>query len=182
MSRVGKQKIDIPESVNVQISGRDVEIKSQTGDDKFVMPEGISAQISDNAIHVSRNADTKILRSLHGTTARVIGNKVFGLSVGFKKVLEYRGVGFTAVVDGEKLQMRLGFSHQTIVSIPSGLTVSVIKNTIVIEGRDKELVGEFAAKVRECKKPEVYKGKGIKYQGELIKKKAGKAAQTTTGT
>lgn len=181
MSRVGRKKIIIPEGIEVQVSGCDIEIKNQKEEVKYHLPEGISAQILNNEIHIARCADTKSLRSLHGTTARVINNKVSGLSDGFKKVLEYKGVGFTAVVEGNKLVMRLGFSHQIIINIPDSLTVDVVKNTIVVEGTDKELVGEFAAKVRECKKPEVYKGKGIKYQGEFIKKKAGKAAQLTTG-
>lgn len=181
MSRVGKKKIIIPEGVEVQVSGHDVEIKKADTSLKYQLPKGISVQVSDNEMHVARDADTKTLRSLHGTTTRVLSNKISGLSVGFKKVLEYKGVGFTAVIEGEKLQMRLGFSHPIVINIPQNLSVSVIKNTIVIEGRDKEEVGEFAAKVREEKKPEVYKGKGIKYQGEFIKKKAGKAAQVTTG-
>ena len=182
MSRVGRKKIIIPDGVDVQISGHNVEIKSQKGSAKFIMPEGISAQISNNEIHVARCADSKSLRSLHGTTTRVIGNKIIGLSTGFKKVLEYKGVGFTATVDSGKLNLRIGFSHQVTVDIPESLSVSVVKNTIVIEGTNNELVGEFAAKVRELKKPEVYKGKGIKYQGEFIKKKAGKAAQTTASS
>ena len=181
MSRVGRKKIIIPDGVGVQISGRDVEIKSSKGSEKFLLPEGISAQISNKEIHVARSANTKILRSLHGTATRVIGNKITGLSVGFKKILEYKGVGFTAAVEGNKLLLRVGFSHQLSLDIPERLKVTVVKNTIVIEGTDCELVGEFAAKVRELKKPEVYKGKGIKYQGEFIKKKAGKAAQTTAG-
>lgn len=181
MSRVGKKKIIIPEGVDVQVSGPDVEIKNQKEQISYHLPEGISAQISNNEMHIARNADTKSLRSLHGTTTRVISNKITGLSEGFKKILEYKGVGFTVVVEGSNLVMRLGFSHPVAIAIPASLTVSVVKNKIIIEGLDIESVGEFAAKVRELKKPEVYKGKGIKYLGEFIKKKAGKAAQTTTG-
>lgn len=182
MSRVGRKKIIVPEGVDVQISGRVVEIKNQKEIVSHQLPVGISAQIANNEMHIARDADTKNLRSLHGTTTRVIGNIIIGLSDGFKKVLEFKGVGFTVVVEGSKLQMRLGFSHPVVVEIPQGLVVSVVKNAIAIEGSSKEQVGEFAAKVRECKKPEVYKGKGIKYQGEFIKKKAGKAAQTTAGS
>jgi len=181
MSRVGNKKISIPQEMTVEIVGREVKISGPKGEQSFAMPAGITAEAKEGKIKVSRAGDSKSLRSLHGTSARIIENMTLGLSQGFIKKLEYKGVGFTAGVADSKISMRLGYSHPVILPIPKSLNVSVVKNTIIVEGTDKSEVGAFAAKIRETRKPEVYKGKGIKYQGEFIKKKAGKAAQTTTG-
>jgi len=180
MSRIGKKKINIPEGVEVTTADREIKIAGSSGEQTFRLPQGISASIAENQISVNRDGDSKSLRSLQGTANRIIKNMVDGISAGFSKKLQYKGVGFTAVVAGEELQMRLGFSHPIIVPIPKSLKVTVLKNTINIEGAKKEEVGAFAAKIRAIKKPEVYKGKGIKYEDEFIKRKAGKAAQTTT--
>lgn len=180
MSRVGKKKIMIPEGVSVQLSEHGLAVSGTKGKQNFKLPKGISASISENELEIKRSGDTKTLRSLHGTVNRTVENIIVGLSSGFEKKLEFKGVGYAISVAENKLLLRVGFSHQISVDVPDTLTVTVIKNVILVEGPSKESVGEFAAKIREIRKPEVYKGKGIKYQGEFIKKKAGKAAQTTT--
>lgn len=181
MSRVGKKKISIPEGVNVITLGREIKVTGPKGEQSFTLPLGINAEVKEREIKVSRTKDSKSLRSQHGTSTRIIENMITGLSQGFRKKLEYKGVGFTVGVADGKISMRLGYSHPVIIPIPKSLNVSVVKNTIIVEGTDKNEVGAFAAQIRETRKPEVYKGKGIKYQGEFVKKKAGKAAQVTTG-
>jgi len=178
MSRVGNKIIEIPEGVSATISGSTFHAAGPKGEKDFSLPSGISATVIDGRIKVSRKDDTKTARSLHGTSARVITNIVAGLKDGFERRLDYKGVGFTVVTDAGKLTMRLGFSHPVILEIPQGVNVSVVKSSIIVEGADKESVGAFAAKIRDTKKPEVYKGKGIKYHEEIIKKKAGKTAQS----
>jgi len=180
MSRVGNQKINIPQEVKVELADSEVKISGPKGAQNFTLPAGITAKVKEGRIEVGRAGNSKSQRSQHGTSVRIIKNLVNGLSQGFTKKLEYRGVGFTVGVADGKISMRLGYSHPIIISIPKSLNVSVVKNTIVVEGNDKSEVGAFAARIRETRKPEVYKGKGIKYQGEFIKKKAGKAAQTAT--
>ncbi|MFA5157784.1 MAG: 50S ribosomal protein L6 [Patescibacteria group bacterium] len=180
MSRVGNKIITIPDGVTAKIEGSDFSVSGSKGELKHKLPAGITAKIENNQMSVKRSGDSKIQRSLHGTTTRVLTNLVTGVSDGFEKKLDYKGVGFTVVVDDGKMNMRLGFSHPVILEIPNGIEVNVIKNSIVVTGNDKERVGAFAAKIRETKKPEVYKGKGIKYHTEIIKKKAGKTAQSSS--
>jgi len=180
MSRVGNKIINVPEGVIVSTSGNVFSVSGPKGSQEFQIPEGVSAEIHDRQISVKRSSNTKGQRSLHGTSARIITNIITGLTEGFSRKLDYKGVGFTVNVEDNKLSMRLGYSHPIVLEIPEDLTVSVVKNTIIVEGSDKEKVGLFAAKIRDTKKPEVYKGKGIKYHEEIIKKKAGKAAQTAS--
>jgi large subunit ribosomal protein L6 len=180
MSRVGNKILQIPEGLTVNIAGSDLSVSGQKGALKHHVAEGITVMIVDNQIKVARRDNSKMQRSLHGTTTRVIENLLAGLSAGFSRKLEFKGVGFTILVEGNKMQMRLGYSHPVILEIPEGLTVTVVKSSIVVEGIDKVAVGAFAAKIREIKKPEVYKGKGIRYKEEIIKKKAGKAAQSAS--
>lgn len=180
MSRIGNKKILLPENIQVSISNSAVLIKSPNGEKTIELNSGISVKIDENYIKVSRKNELKETKSLHGTYARLIENAIIGLTDGFVKKLEYKGVGYTVAVEGSKIAMRLGFSHQIELEIPENVKVSVQKNVITIEGNDKECVGFFAAKIREIKKPEVYKGKGIRYQDEYVRKKAGKSAQTTT--
>jgi large subunit ribosomal protein L6 len=180
MSRIGNREIQIPEGVKVEIDGQNVVIKNAKDQQSFVLPNVLSVKIDHNSLTLERDDDSKETKSLHGTYARLVSNSILGLSEGFVKNLEYKGVGFTVSVSDNKLVMRLGFSHQIEIDIPDGLEVLVQKNVISIKGTDKDQVGSFAAKVREVKKPEVYKGKGIRYQNENVKKKAGKAAQSAT--
>lgn len=179
MSRVGNKIIIIPEGVTVVNSGAKVTVTGPKGTSDFTLSEGITVKAENGEVKVSRRDNSKIQRSLHGTSARVIGNIITGLSTGFVRRLDFKGVGFTIVVEGNIMTMRLGYSHPVILNIPEGITVTVVKSAINIEGSSKEAVGAFAAKLRDTKKPEVYKGKGIKYHEEIIRKKAGKAAQAT---
>lgn len=180
MSRVGNKIIKVPEGVNITISDGVLSVAGTKGQLSFAIPEGIEAKFSDGIIRVSRAGETKAMKSLHGTSTRVIGNLIKGVSEGFERKLDYKGVGFTVVVADGQINMRLGFSHPVVLAIPAGIEVNVVKSTIVVSGIDKEQVGAFAAKIRELKKPEVYKGKGIKYHEEIIKKKAGKTAQSAS--
>lgn len=180
MSRVGNKIIIIPEGITVSSNNGVVAVVGPKGSEDFALPTGISAAIDGNEMKVSRVDNSKTSRSLHGTSARVITNIITGLSTGFIRRLDFKGVGFTIVVEDNKMTMRLGFSHPVILEIPQGITVTVVKNAITVEGSNKVKVGAFAAKLRETKKPEVYKGKGIKYHEEIIRKKAGKAAQSAS--
>ncbi|MCX6812643.1 MAG: 50S ribosomal protein L6 [Candidatus Berkelbacteria bacterium] len=177
MSRIGKRKIIIPENVSVEIAPTSISISGPRGEKTFQLSGGINVKTIDGALEVNRLDDSKNLRSLHGTTKRVIENIIAGVSAGFTKKLDFKGVGYTVISSDGNLTMRLGYSHPVVVPIPDNLTATVIKNSIVVEGNSKEDVGAFCAKVREFRKPEVYKGKGIKYHDEFIKKKAGKTAQ-----
>jgi len=180
MSRVGNKILQIPEGVSVSNADGFVVVSGSKGELKHKVADGITLTIENNQIKITRKDNSKMQRSLHGTTARVVENLIIGISAGFSRRLEFKGVGFTVSVEGNKIQMRLGFSHPVVLEIPEGLTVNVVKSSIIIEGIDKVSVGAFAAKIRETKKPEVYKGKGIRYTEEIIKKKAGKAAQSAS--
>lgn len=178
MSRIGGRVINVPDGTTAVLNGSEFVVTGGKGELKHQIPAGINVKIDGNQIWVTRSADTKIMRSLHGTTARIVANLITGVSAGFERKLDYKGVGFTVAVADGKINMRLGYSHPVVLEIPEDLEVSVVKNTIIVSGIDKERVGSFAAKIRETKKPEVYKGKGIKYHEEIIKKKAGKTAQS----
>jgi len=179
MSRVGNKIITIPDGVTAKIEGSEFSVTGNKGELKHKLPDGITTEVENSQISVKRSDDSKIQRSLHGTTTRILTNLITGVTDGFEKKLDYKGVGFTVVVDDGKMNMRLGFSHPVILDIPEGVEVNVVKSSIIVSGNDKEKVGAFAAKIRETKKPEVYKGKGIKYHTETIKKKAGKTAQSS---
>lgn len=177
MSRIGDRKINIPDGISVTINDYDLVVKNSNEEQLLELPKELSVKIDENFLRIERKNESKQAKSLHGTFARLISNSIRGLSEGFEKKLEFKGVGFTASVTDGKLVMRLGFSHQIEIPIPKGVEVSIQKNIISVKGSDKDKVGLFAAKTREVKKPEVYKGKGIRYQDENVKKKAGKAAQ-----
>ncbi|TSC95291.1 MAG: 50S ribosomal protein L6 [Candidatus Berkelbacteria bacterium Athens1014_28] len=178
MSRIGKKLINIPEGISVSENAGLVLVKKAEIEKKFLLPEKISLDISDSGILVKRSDDSKIARSLHGTANRIIANMIQGIEHGFEKKLSYKGVGFTVAVNDNRLSMRLGYSHLVEIEIPKNINLKIEKNIIRIFGSDKNAVGDFAADVRDLKKPEVYKGKGIKYSDEVIRKKAGKTAQS----
>jgi large subunit ribosomal protein L6 len=180
MSRIGNKKIIIPENIEIKIIDSNVIIKDSTEESIIKIPANLNVDLTENILRVTRKNELKESKSLHGTYLRLIENTIIGMTDGFVKKLEYKGVGYTVAVNDNKLAMRLGFSHPIEVEIPKDLNVSVQKSTILIEGKDKEKVGLFAAKIREIKKPEVYKGKGIRYHDEQVKKKAGKAAQSSS--
>ena len=177
MSRVGKQPIPLPDKVNVKVGAdRKVLVEGPKGKLSFLLPEGINVQQEEKEIKIGRASDHRTMRSLHGTAQRLISNMVHGVSLGFKRELEIQGVGFKAAVKGKNLDLSLGYSHPLLHPIPDGLKVTVNENTqIVVEGVDKQVVGQFAAEVRAFYPPEPYKGKGVRYVGEHVRRKEGKS-------
>ena len=178
MSRIGKKPITVPAGVTVNINGNEVTVKGPKGELKETFNASMSIVLENNEIVVTRPTDNKEHRALHGLTRTLIANMVEGVANGYSKTLEVNGVGYRAQKQGKDLVMNLGYSHQVIMSEVDGITVEVPNNnTIIISGADKQKVGQFAAEVREKRPPEPYKGKGIKYAGEYIRRKEGKAAK-----
>ncbi|KKQ71948.1 MAG: 50S ribosomal protein L6, large subunit ribosomal protein L6 [Candidatus Peregrinibacteria bacterium GW2011_GWC2_39_14] len=182
MSRIGKKPVQVPQGVTVQVTGSLVKIKGAKNELSLNIPFGIELEVKDGVITVTRKSDT--FKNLHGTIRTLLANMIEGVTKGFEKKLDVQGVGFKAILKGKDLELSLGFSHPVNVTTPEGLVVDIDKekkNIISIKGFDKQLVGEFAAKLRSLKKPEPYKGKGIRYEGEIIKKKAGKTVAGASG-
>jgi large subunit ribosomal protein L6 len=176
MSRVGLKPITIPDKVAVNVDGRTVVVEGPKGKLDFPLPDGISLKSEDGSVVVSRASEQREHKALHGTTRSIVQNLIIGVSQGFVKDLEIHGVGLRAAVKGADLDLSLGRSHPLLHPIPSGLTVTVNENTkIKVEGIDKQLVGQFAAEVRGFYPPEPYKGKGVRYVGEKIRRKEGKS-------
>jgi len=176
MSRIGKQILELPKDVKVKLEGNFCLVEGKGGKLDLNVPVGIKVEVKDNVLTVGRDNDSKQLKSLHGTIRVLIGNMVKGVTEGFKKELEIIGVGYKAQMKGEKLALNVGFSHPVEMDVPQGLKVSTPAVTrITVEGIDKQKVGEFAAKIRRIYPPEPYKGKGIRYRGEEVRKKLGKA-------
>jgi large subunit ribosomal protein L6 len=176
MSRIGKAPIAVPQGVEVRQAGSAVEVKGPKGVLSQRIPSGISLEIGGGAIHVKRRGDAKAVRSLHGLIRTLIANMVQGVTQGFEKELEIVGIGYRANVQGKNLQLSLGYSHPVLYPIPHGIELVVDKQTkITVKGIDKQKVGQVAAEIRGFKKPEPYKGKGIRYIGEQVRRKAGKA-------
>ncbi len=176
MSRVGLKPISLPEKVAVTLDGRTVTVEGPKGQLDFNLPEGISLQNQDGNVIVSRASELRQHRALHGTARSLVQNMIIGVTKGYVKDLEIHGVGLRAVVKGQALDLSLGRSHPLLHPIPSGLTVTVAENTkIKVEGIDKQLVGQFAAEVRNFYPPEPYKGKGVRYTGEIVRRKEGKS-------
>jgi large subunit ribosomal protein L6 len=175
MSRVGKQIIQIPNGTEVNLAGNILTVKGKKGELKREFKTNIvSVDINGNEITFKPKSESGLGKSLWGTYASHVQNMIKGVNDGFEKKLIIEGVGYKWDVSGNTIKMSLGFSHEVIVNIPEGVSASVDKNTMTISGIDKELVGLFAAKIRDNKKPEPYKGKGIKYEGEHIRRKQGK--------
>lgn len=178
MSRIGKKPIEIPAGVEVKVNGSEVAVKGPKGELKNTFNSKINIAVEGNEIIVTRPSEDKEHRSLHGLTRTLIANMVEGVTKGFSKELEVNGVGYRAVKQGKNLVMNLGFSHQVTVEEVPGITIEVPSaNKVVISGADKQQVGQFAAEVRAKRPPEPYKGKGIKYADEHIRRKEGKAAK-----
>jgi large subunit ribosomal protein L6 len=176
MSRVGLKPISLPEKVDVKVEGNTVKVEGPKGKLDFAVPAGISLKAEDGNVVVSRATEQREHRALHGTVRSIVNNMIIGVSAGFAKDLEIHGVGLRAAVKGSDLDLSLGRSHPLLHPIPSGLTVTVNENTkIKVEGIDKQLVGQFAAEVRAFYKPEPYKGKGVRYVGEKVRRKEGKS-------
>ena len=176
MSRIGRAPIAVPAGVEVKIEDNNVvTVKGPKGTLTQQLHPNMTIKQEGTELHVTRPNDLKENRSLHGLTRSLLHNMVVGVTDGFKKSLDVNGVGYRVAMEGGKLVMNLGFSHQVIMEVPAGLTVEVPNpNQIVISGYDKQLVGQYAAQVREKRPPEPYKGKGIKYSDEVIRRKVGK--------
>ncbi len=178
MSRVGKQPIQLPDKVTVKVSDSNVHVEGPKGKLDYTLPDGVTVTQEGKNIVVKRENDERRVRAMHGTVQRLIGNMVEGVSTGFRKDLEIHGVGFRAAVKGSNLDLSLGYSHPLLHPIPKTLKVAVAENTkISIEGIDKQLVGQFAADVRGYYPPEPYKGKGVRYVGEYVRRKEGKSVK-----
>ena len=176
MSRIGKRPIPVPAGVNISINGNHVSVKGPKGELARTLPADISVAQENGEIVVTRPSDEQQHKALHGLSRTLVANMVEGVTTGFRKTLEITGVGFKAEPKPYGVLLSLGFSHQIEYKAPEGVKITTpIPTTVVIDGASKELVGQVAAEIRSKRKPEPYKGKGVKYQGEVIRRKAGKA-------
>ncbi|HWA55701.1 MAG TPA: 50S ribosomal protein L6 [Gemmatimonadales bacterium] len=175
MSRIGKKPVAVPKGVTVAVDGHHVSVKGPKGELKRTFHPEISIALAGEQVTVGRPSDEARHKALHGLTRTLIQNMVDGVAKGYTRTLEIQGVGYKAEAKGNGLQLALGFSHPVQYPAPAGIKFTVDNNTIVrIEGPDKELVGQVAAEIRSLRKPEPYKGKGVRYQGEAVRRKAGK--------
>lgn len=177
MSRVGKQILDIPEKTEVSVSGNSVVVKGPLGEiTRTFRPADVSIEVVDGKVTFTPKRGTKISRSLWGTYASLVKSMIEGVNKPFEKKLVLEGVGYRVELAGKELVLSVGFSHQVKIPVPEGITVTVEKNNIAVSGINKEQVGEFAANVRATRKPEPYKGKGLRYEDEVVRRKQGKRA------
>ena len=176
MSRIGKQPIPIPSGVEVKQNGDRLLVKGPKGALEGPIPTGISVELADSEIRFSRSENSTEARSLHGLARALAANMVTGVTTGFSKQLEIQGIGYRADAKGKSLNLLLGLSHPVDLLVPEGLSVSVQENIIKVEGASRQAVGQFAAEIRKQRPPEPYKGKGIRYVGERVRRKVGKAA------
>jgi large subunit ribosomal protein L6 len=182
MSRVGKMPVRIPSGVTVTSSGNEVSAKGPRGELSVRVPEGVSVDIGKDSVKIVPDSNSPRLRAVHGTARALISNLVVGVSKGFSKALEIVGTGYRAQMEGNKLVLTIGFAQPVEYPVPPQVKIAVESPTrIVIEGNDRVLVGQVASEIRAFKKPEPYKGKGIRYEGEYVRKKAGKAAVGAAG-
>lgn len=179
MSRIGKKEIVLPEKVKVEAGdGGLVRVEGPKGKLEWTLPKSIKMDVADGKVTFDRTGEARSIRALHGLSRSLVNNMITGVSLGFKRDLEIQGVGFKAAVQGNKLNLNLGFSHPIHHEIPSELTVVVTDNTkISIEGIDKQMVGQCAANIRSYYPPEPYKGKGVRYSDEIVRRKEGKKVQ-----
>ncbi|MGH8944881.1 MAG: 50S ribosomal protein L6 [Acidimicrobiia bacterium] len=178
MSRIGLKPITVPSGVDVAIDGSKVTVKGSKGELSREFEESISFELSDGELRVSRADDTRESRALHGLSRALLNNMVVGVTEGFARTLEIQGVGYRAAMKGSDLELQVGFSHMVTVSAPDGIAFEVPEPTrIGVSGIDKQQVGQVAADIRAVRPPEPYKGKGIRYEGEYVRRKAGKAGK-----
>ncbi|HWR38578.1 MAG TPA: 50S ribosomal protein L6 [Patescibacteria group bacterium] len=176
MSRIGRSPIAVPAGVTVTVNDNLMAVKGPKGELSRQLHKEMIIEVEDGIINVKRPTDNKQHRSLHGLTRTLIANMVTGVTAGFSRTLEIAGVGYRAAKNGNKLALTLGFSHPLEVDPPAGITIDVpAPNRIVVSGINKEMVGEMAAKIRSYRQPEPYKGKGVRYEGEVVRRKVGKA-------
>ncbi|MDO8514281.1 MAG: 50S ribosomal protein L6 [bacterium] len=180
MSRIGKNPIKIPAGTDVSIISNEIIVKGKGGTLKRMLHPAISISIENGEALVSPKEKSRLGRALWGTYAAHMRNMIAGVNTPFVKKLQIEGIGYRAELSGKTLKLAIGFSHPVLLSVPAGVTVAVDKNIITVSGADKEQVGEFAASVRAEKKPEPYKGKGIRYEGEVVREKQGKKAAVAT--
>lgn len=181
MSRIGQLPIDVPKEVTVTLAKDKILVKGAKGELQVVLPPGISVQMEGDKVVVKRKGDEGKKRAIHGLIRALIQNHIIGVSKGWQKTLEMVGVGYRAAMSGVDLTLSVGFSHPVIVKPPAGIQFAVTEGKIVVSGYDRQAVGQAAADIRKIRKPEPYKGKGIRYSGEVIRKKAGKAAKAVGG-
>ncbi len=175
MSRIGKKPVELPSGVSASVSGQTVEVKGPKGVRNFTASDDVSISVEDNSVAITPRGKSKRARQQWGMSRTQVANLVTGVTVGFKKELEIQGVGYRAQMQGNSLKLNLGLSHDVIYSAPEGVTITAPKQTeIIVEGIDQQQVGQVAAEIREWRKPEPYKGKGIRYKGEFIFRKEGK--------
>ena len=178
MSRIGRLPIPVASTVTVDVTGQQVSVKGPKGSLEFTAPEPITVETGDGQVTVSRPDDERSSRQLHGLTRSLINNMVVGVTDGFSRTMVISGTGYRVVAKGNTLEFSLGYSHPVIVEAPAGISFQVESPTkFTVSGIDKQLVGETAAKIRKLRKPDPYKGKGVRYEGEVIRRKAGKAGK-----
>ncbi|HAA79292.1 MAG TPA: 50S ribosomal protein L6 [Microbacteriaceae bacterium] len=178
MSRIGRMPIDVPTGVTVTIDGQLVAVKGPKGELSLTVKEPIEANMVENQVIVTRPDDERASRSLHGLTRTLINNQILGVTEGFQKSLEVVGTGYRLVAKGQGVELSLGYSHSITVEPPAGITLTVLGNDkLTVSGIDKQAVGEVAANIRKLRKPEPYKGKGVRYAGENVRRKAGKSGK-----
>jgi large subunit ribosomal protein L6 len=178
MSRIGRMPIDIPGGVEVKVDGQAVTVKGPKGELALTVASPIEVVIEDNQVVVTRPDDERASRSLHGLTRTLIANNIVGVTQGYTKGLEVVGTGYRVQAKGESIEFALGFSHPVTVNPPAGITFTVEgNNKLTVSGIDKQAVGEVAANIRKIRKPEPYKGKGVRYAGEIVRRKAGKSGK-----
>lgn len=178
MSRVGRLPIEIPSGVEVDFTGSSIKVKGPKGELSHTFPALISFEREGSNLHVKRSSEDKFGRTMHGTARALVSNMIVGTSKGFTKTLEVQGVGYRAEMKGKTLVLHVGYSHPVEMEPPAGISFATGEGgLIIVSGHDKEMVGETAARVRKTRPPEPYKGKGIRYQGEYVRHKAGKAAK-----
>ncbi|WP_278923535.1 MULTISPECIES: 50S ribosomal protein L6 [Pseudophaeobacter] len=175
MSRIGKKSVELPSGVTASVSGQSVEVKGPKGTRSFTATDDVTITVEENAVSVTPRGMSKRARQQWGMSRTMVANLVTGVTTGFKKELEIQGVGYRAQMQGNTLKLNLGYSHDVEFVAPEGVTITAPKQTeIVVEGNDQQQVGEVAAKIRDWRRPEPYKGKGIRYKGEFIFRKEGK--------
>ena len=175
MSRIGRLPVNVPKGVTVKVDGPLVTIEGPKGSDQHAIPDPIRVEVKDGVVTVGRGRDDNQSRALHGLVRNLVANSVTGVSTGFTRTLEIVGVGYRAEVKGKQVVFALGYSHAVVFDIPSGIDIAIDKQThITVTGIDRQAVGQVAANIRRLRKPDPYKQKGVRYTGEVLKKKAGK--------
>lgn len=182
MSRIGKLPVTIPAGVKVAVDANAVRLEGPKGKLQAAVPAGVKIKVDGNVLRVERQAEDRKVRALHGLTRKLIANMTQGVSQGFSRVLDINGVGYRAEVKGQELHIALGFSHPVVFHLPQGVSAAVERQVIItLSSADRQVLGETAAKIRSLRPPEPYKGKGIKYREEVIRRKAGKAVGSAGG-